>query len=68
MAERRQMESRRAKLAGAVRKLRESMFPHLRERTVESGHPGGSDEIRGKNKKGQLRAMWYKDPENPYAD
>ena len=26
----------------------------------------GSDEIRGKNKKGQIRAMWHNDPTNPY--
>lgn len=28
----------------------------------------GSDEIRGKNKAGQIRAMWHKDPENPYSE
>lgn len=34
------------------------MFPHLRG-TQESG----SDELRGKNQKGQIRAMMAKDPE-----
>lgn len=55
--------AKKPSLREAVAKLRESMFPHLR-RTPESG----SNEIRGKNQKQQLRAMWYKDPDNPYAD
>lgn len=50
--------SRERSLSEACRKLRERMFPHLRG-TQESG----SDELRGKNQKGQIRAMMAKDPE-----
>jgi hypothetical protein len=34
----------------------------------EIGEKDGSDRIRGRNKPGQIRAMWHKDPENPYSD
>ena len=50
--------SKRQQMEAAVKKLRESMFPHLR-RTVE----GGSDHLRGKNEQGQMRAIQAKDPE-----
>ena len=40
----------------------------LEEEEDKDLEESGSDEIRGKNQDGQRRAMWAKDPENPYAE
>lgn len=68
--------------AGAEKRERQvEYFKHAKEAEDEEDHysklgklvervlaESGSDEIRGKNKAGQIRAMWHKDPDNPYAD
>lgn len=48
----------------AFRGLREQLMAQHARMLKESG----SNEIRGKNQDAQIRAMWAKDPDNPYAD
>ena len=53
---------------GKIAAIKELMSEADDDEEEEKVEEDGSSEIRGKNQGAQKRAMWAKDPDNPYAD